>query len=411
MKILVLNAGSSSQKASLYELAGSPPSIPPPPLWEAEISWDEAGGLRELTARNASGGTLKAQRPAETAAAALAHLLGTLWSGATQAIARPSDVDVVGHRVVHGGRDYREPTLITPEVKAAIGRLALFAPLHNRADLEVIEAVEQLMGTVPQVAVFDTAFHSELPMAAAVYPGPYEWYERGIRRYGFHGINHQYAAGRAAAILGRELDSLRLITCHLGNGCSLAAIHRGRSIDTTMGFTPLDGLMMGTRSGSVDPGILIHLLRQDGCSAERLNQALNRESGLLGISGVTSDMREILAAMENGNARARLAFDVYVHRLRSEIGSMLAALGGLDALVFTAGVGENAARVREAACEPFGFLGLELDREKNARSPADQDISSADSAARVLIVHAREDWAIARACWRLAAETRVLNLP
>ncbi len=409
MKILVLNVGSSSQKASFYELTDSLPSVPPHPLWEATISWDGSGGLRELTARNASGGVLKEQRLAETVAAAVAHLLDTLWSGPTQTITRPSEIDVVGHRVVHGGTEFHAATGVTPEVKAAIARLAPFAPLHNRADLEVIEAVEQIVGKVPQVAVFDTAFHQTLEPPAVVYPGPYEWYQRGIRRYGFHGISHQYVAGRAAAILGRELDSLRLITCHLGNGCSLAAIRCGHSVDTTMGFTPLDGLMMGTRAGSVDPGILIHLLQHEGYSADKLNEVLNLESGLLGVSGVSSDMREVLAAMENGSSRAKLAFEVYVHRLRSEIGAMLAALGGVDALVFTAGVGENAALVREAACEPFGFLGLRLDLEKNARSPADQDIATADSAVRVLIIHAREDWAIARECWRLATESASLT--
>ena len=404
MKILALNPGSSSLKISLYELGDSAPETPPPPLWEGQIDLGQidsraSSGPAEFRARNSRGAAPRERLVVDSPAEAVKRALSAIWSGPTQAIAGPSELTVVGQRVVHGGRDYRKPTLVTPEVKAAIARLAAFAPLHNRADLETIEATEQVIGAVPQVAVFDTAFHSTIEMPASVYPGPYEWYEQGIRRYGFHGISHRYCARRAAQILGRDLASLRLITCHLGNGCSLAAIRDGRSVDTTMGFTPLEGLMMGTRSGSVDPGILIHLLRQEGSSAEKLNQVLNRESGLYGVSGVSGNMREVLGAMAEGNRRARLAFEIYVHRLRAEIGAMLATLGGLDALVFAAGVGENAVLVRAAACESFAFLGLKLDREKNARSPADQEVSTADSAVRVLIVRTQEDWAIAQECW------------
>ena len=404
MKILVLNPGSSSLKICVYELGDATPETPPCPLWEGQIDLAKADSRAssvpaEFRARNSGGSALKERLVVDSRAEVIKYALGAIWSGPTQATAGPSELTIVGQRVVHGGRDYRKPTLVTPELKAAIARLAAFAPLHNLADLETIEATEQVIGKIPQVAVFDTAFHSTIEMPASVYPGPYEWYEQGIRRYGFHGISHQYCARRAAQILGRDLASLRLITCHLGNGCSLAAIREGRSVDTTMGFTPLEGLMMGTRSGSVDPGILIHLLRQRGCSAEKLDQVLNRESGLYGVSGVSGDMREVLAAMAEGNPRAKLAFEIYVHRLRAGIGAMLATLGGLDALVFAAGVGENAALVRAAACESFAFLGLKLDREKNARSPADQEVSTADSAVRVLIVRTQEDWAIAQECW------------
>jgi len=287
-------------------------------------------------------------------------------------------------------------------VKAAIGRLCELAPAHNPASLEGIVAIEQILGAVRQVAVFDTAFHAQMPEATAVYPGPYEWLEQGIRRYGFHGISHQYCAGRAAEILGRDLKDLRLITCHLGNGCSLAAVRAGCSIDTTMGFTPLEGLMMGSRSGSIDPGLLLHLLRQPNYSLDQLDHLLNQESGLRGISGLSSDLREVLAAMGRGDSRARLAFDVYVHSLRAHIGAMLASLGGVDALAFTAGVGEHAASVRAAACEAFAFLGMKLDSEKNARSPLYSDIATADSKVRVLVIHAEEDWAIASECWKLA---------
>jgi len=407
MKILVLNAGSSSQKSRLYKLASSLPELAPTPLWEADADWGERQGRTEIQIKTAHGAVLKEELQTDSRPQVIAHLLTTLWSGTTRVIAQPSDIDIVGHRVVHGGEEYSESTFITPEVKATIARLAIFAPAHNPANLEGIEAVERILPAVPQVAVFDTAFHRQLPLASVVYPGPYEWFEQGIHRYGFHGISHQYCAHRTAQILGKDLLSLRLITCHLGNGCSLAAVHQGHSIDTTMGFTPLEGLMMGSRSGTIDPGILIHLMRQKGANADQLDTTLNKVSGLKGVSGISSDMRQILNALAEGNARAQLAFDVYVHRLRSFIGAMLASLGGLDALVFAAGVGENSPAVRAAACEAFGFLGLKLDHEKNSQSPADMDIATADSAIRVLIVHTQEDWQIAKECWRLAQATPV----
>jgi acetate kinase len=268
-------------------------------------------------------------------------------------------------------------------------------------ELEGIRLIEEKFGSIPQVAVFDTAFHSTLPDAAFVYPGPYEWLSQGIRRFGFHGINHQYCAQRTAQLLGKDLSSLRLVTCHLGNGCSLAAIQHGKSIDTTMGFTPLDGLMMGTRSGSVDPGILTYLMRAQNLTGETLDDLLNKKSGLLGISGISGDMRQIVSAMNKGNDRAKLAFNIFVHRLQAGIGAMVAALGGLDALVFTAGIGENSAEVRQAACGHFGFLGLEVDTAKNASAKPDEDISTASSTVRVLIVRAEEDWSIARESWKL----------
>jgi acetate kinase len=240
-----------------------------------------------------------------------------------------------------------------------------------------------------------------MPQAAAVYPGPYEWFERGIHRYGFHGINHQYCAARAAQLLRRDVNSLKLVSCHLGNGCSLAAIRDGHSIDTTMGFTPLEGLMMGTRSGSIDPGILTYLMREGRLQAQEIDDVLNKESGLLGISGISGDMREVLVSMKQNHPRAKLAFDIYVHRLQAGIGAMVAVLGGVDGLIFTAGVGENSVEVREAACNKLGFLGLRLDEAANAQRSPDRDIATPDSAIRVLIIRAQEDWAIAKECWHL----------
>lgn len=405
MKILVLNAGSSSQKSCLYEVAAeSLPKCPPEPIWEGMIDWTHQAGVAEVRVKTATAEWQQAI-PFSDRVPVVEQMLATLWSGSTHVIADPKEIDSVGHRVVHGGRQYHESSRITSEVKATIAQLAELAPVHNPANLEGIEAAESILGdTIPQVAVFDTAFHAQMPDAAAIYPGAYEWIAKGIYRYGFHGTSHQYCAERSAELLGQDLNDLRLITCHLGNGASLAAIRNGRSIDTTMGFTPLDGLMMGTRSGSVDPSILIHLMRHDGYDAEKLNHLLNQASGLLGISGISNDLRQIMSAIEAGNDRAKLALDVYIHRLRSCIGAMLASLGGLDALIFTAGVGENSPFVRAAACEAFAFLGIKLDLEKNAARPRDQIISTPDSTIRVLVIHTQEDWAIARDCWKLSRQ-------
>ncbi len=402
MKILVLNAGSSSQKSCLYELNDVLPDRPLQPLWEAKIDWTHQQNVSELKVTTAKDAQFEEEFASESRTDAISRMLETLWQGKTQTINDLKEIDIVGHRVVHGGQDYQQSTLISPDVKKAIARLAVFAPVHNPVNLEGIEAIENILPNVPQIAVFDTAFHSQLPPAAFVYPGPYEWLENGIRRYGFHGISHQYCARRAAEILNRNgLADLRLISCHLGNGCSLAAIRGGVSVDTTMGFTPLEGLMMGSRSGSIDPGIIIHLLRRSDLTAEKLDNILNQNSGLKGISGVSGDMRQVVEAISQGNERAQLAMDIYIHRLRAGIGAMLASLGGLDALIFTAGVGENSAVVRSAACEAFGFMGLKLDGEKNQQLQGDADIAAADSAVRVLVIHTQEDWEIARECWKL----------
>jgi acetate kinase len=403
MKILVLNAGSSSQKSRLYELsdAGTLPDLAPTPLWQADADWTHHQGITELKISTSSGAVLEENLNTDVRSEVIMHMLKTLWSGKTQVITQASEIDIVGHRVVHGGREFEKSTLVSIEVKAAISRMAILAPVHNPANLEGIEVIERMLPAISQVAVFDTAFHRQMPLPAVVYPGPYEWFEQEIYRYGFHGISHQYSAQRTAQILGKDLESLRLITCHLGNGCSLAAVRHGHSVDTTMGFTPLEGLMMGSRSGSIDPGILLYLLQQKGYTVEQVDEILNHASGLKGISG-SGDMRQILREIKEGKPKAKLAFNMFVHRLRYYIGAMLATLGGMDALVFTGGIGENAAEVREAACESFAFLGLKLDPQKNAQSPADQVISAADSVIPVLIIHTQEDWAIAQECWKLA---------
>ncbi len=402
MKILVLNAGSSSQKSCLYDLThNSLPTHPPIPIWEAHLDWTKQPGMAELKIQTFQGATHQQTLNSTSRSQDTLRLLETLWSGETQVIQSPREIDVVGHRVVHGGQAYRQSVWIDDSVKAAIAELSVFAPVHNPANLEGIVAIENGIGAVRQVAVFDTAFHTHLPLAAAVYPIPYSFFEQGIRRYGFHGISHQYCRDRAAQLLGIDVKELRLITCHLGNGCSLAAIRDGQSVDTTMGFTPLEGLMMGSRSGSIDPGIVLQMIRQFGYTADQVDEVLNHKSGLLGVSGVSSDMRQALAAESEGNERAKLAIAIYVHRLRSAIGAMLPSLGSLQALVFTAGVGENSPRIRALVCEAFEFLGLKLDPLKNQITCVDQDISTADSTVKVFVIHTQEDWAIAQECWRL----------
>ena len=326
-------------------------------------------------------------------------MLQTLWSGCTQVITTASAIDAVGHRIVHGGTITSHALRIDAQVKATIASLIPLAPSHNPINLEGIELIEALLGPeIYQFAVFDTAFHSQMPDAAAIYPGPYDWVERGIRRYGFHGISHAYCSDRMSQLLGHK--NLKLITCHLGNGCSLAAIQNGISMDTTMGFTPLEGLMMGSRSGSIDPGILLYLLTEQGYDATTLDTLLNQQSGLKGLSGISHDMRQVKAAMKSGNLRAKLAWDVYIHRIRSGIGAMLMSLNGLDALVFTAGVGEHDSEVRSAVCHGLGFLGLTLDEAVNQADTGDRDIAEQDCPIRIWVLQTQEAWQIARSCWR-----------
>jgi len=407
MKILVLNSGSSSQKSCLYEIREALPEAPPAPLWEGKIEWN--GDEATLELKNAAGRSHKEKFKNSARLDATAHLLSAVTNGPVSVLADKKELGVVGHRIVNGGPEFRQPTVVTPEIKAAIQKAAIFAPLHNRVELEGIAMIEKAFEGIPQVAVFDTGFHRHMPDAATIYPGPYEWAEQGVRRYGFHGINHQYCAARAAQLIMRNLDDLRIVSCHLGNGCSLAAIRGGHSVDTTMGFTPLEGLMMGTRSGSIDQGILTFLMRERKINGSDLDELLNEKSGLLGISGISSDMRQVISAMKNGHARAKLAFEIFIHRLQTGIGAMAAAIGGIDALIFTAGIGENSLEVRAAACANLEFLGLELDTFKNQSAQADVDISKPRSRARVLVLKAQEDWAIAQACWQLLGSPQHVN--
>jgi acetate kinase len=380
VRVLLFNAGSSSLKATLVEAGGGRV------LAHASAGW--AGPVTRYVCTGPAGARVSEEVSwrghAEAVERALCDLVEEPGRSGAPLVA-------VGHRVVHGGA-FRASVRIAPEVRSRIAALAELAPLHNPPGLETLAAAEAELPDVPHVAVFDTAFHASLPPAARTYAVPEAWTrDWGIRRYGFHGLSHAYCTGRAAEMLNRPAAELRLVICHLGHGCSAAAVLHGRCIDTTMGFTPLDGLVMATRSGAVDPGILLHVQRQHGLSAKDVEEALNHQSGLRGVSGLSGDMREVLAAARAGNERARLAVDVYTYRVRQAVGALTASLGGIDALVFTAGVGENAAAVRAASCRGLECLGLELDPDANEQCRPDADVARPGSRVRVLVIAARED--------------------
>ena len=380
MRILALNAGSSSLKAAVYELdePGDDGASPPPGGWESE----------EVSAD----GNVEA-------------LVSSLQAGVHPLISPERPIDMVGHRIVHGGAELVRSEHLTTRVHDAIARVAEMAPMHNTPALAVIGAVTRLLGeAVPQVAVFDTAFHATLAPAASTYAGPFEWLAQGIRRYGFHGISHRYASQHAAKMLGRSERPLRVVTCHLGSGCSLAAVRDGQSVDTTMGFTPLDGVPMARRSGAVDPGILLHLLRRGDHTPESLDRLLNHDAGLAGLSGTNGDMRVVLSERDAGNERARLAFDVYVHHVRGAIAAMAASMHGIDALVFTGGVGEHSPQVRAAVCEALEFLGITIDPTLNADRVDDAIVSVGSSRVPVLVIRAQENWVVAQECFRVASD-------
>src|SRR6266404_2718897 len=375
-KILVCNAGSSSLKFSLFD------SEEELLLAEGGIDWTTKP--TRLVFHRTGQQEIREELKLEKHADAVVRILDDLQSGPSAALGSLEELEAVGHRVVHGGERYTSAVRITPEVKRAIEELAELAPLHNPASLDGITAVEQVLPNVPQVAAFDTAFHATLSGAARTYPVPQKWTrEWGLRRYGFHGLSHSYCADRAAQMIGRR--DLRLVIAHLGNGASVSAVRNGLCVDTSMGFTPLEGLMMGTRSGSVDPGVLIYLLRHKGLRVDALDKVLNYESGLLGISGISSDLRQILSELPH-NPDARLAVDVYVHRIVKTIGAMAATLGGIDALVFTAGVGEGSPEIRKRVCEKLKYLGVELARAANETCEPDADIAVPASTARILVI-------------------------
>ncbi|HEY8417903.1 MAG TPA: acetate kinase [Limnochordales bacterium] len=390
MKVFVLNCGSSSVKYKLYDIR---PGEPHTVLATGRV--ERVGTDSAILTHRQGGDTWQTTRPVSHHHEAIQlclSLIGRRGDGVD-----PAAVDAVGHRVVHGGELFREAVVVTPAVKEALRRLSDLAPLHNPHNLAGIEAAEALLPGVPQVAVFDTALHAHMPAHAYLYAIPYELYERyRIRRYGFHGISHQYVARRVAHLMNRPLEELRIISCHLGNGSSVAAIRGGVSIDTSMGFTPLEGLMMGTRSGDIDPGALIYLMAHEDLSLAELNALLNRQSGLKGIAGFSSDMRDIEAAIAGGDERARLAFDMYEYRVRKYVGAYAAAMNGVDAIAFTAGIGEHSPRLRQQLCAHLGYLGVRIDEARNAAATGETEISAPGAPVRVYVIPTDEELVIAQ---------------
>ncbi|WP_059359359.1 acetate/propionate family kinase [Parachlamydia acanthamoebae] len=391
MYILVLNVGSSSIKAALFKKGDGRLDT----LWNATLARRKENiFVRKMTQKGISHEELI---EISSLYEGLKPLLESLWLGETPLLHSPTEIARVGHRIVHGGEKLLKPTVITEEVKNEIKSLCSIAPLHNPPGLQGIETAQKLFPDSMHIAVFDTSFHQTMSEEVYTYPGPYEWREQGIRRYGFHGISYEYCTAKAIEML-HQYPTEKMICCHLGNGCSAAAIYQGRSLTTSMGFTPLEGLMMGSRTGSIDPAILLYLLRDNKTSVDSLNHLLNYGSGLKGISGESGDMQWIIQQMEAGNPRAKLAFEMFIYHLKFYIGAFAAALGGLDVLIFTAGIGENAALVREETCKGLSFLGIHLDQYANRNCIPNQDVADAHSPTRILVIHTQEEFAIAQAC-------------
>ncbi len=393
MSILVINAGSSSLKFGLFDAEANQP------LASGMVDWGGSQERANLTVDAGGSVPIRKQVNVSDHHAAVGQALEALQEGEKQS---PEGITVVGHRIVHGGSRFREGVCIDAAVQAGIAALAELAPLHNPPALAGIEASAAALPGIPQVAVFDTAFFSRLAPSDYIYPLPYAWYaDWGVRRYGFHGISHAYCAARAAEMLGRPAADLRLVICHLGNGCSASAVRTGAAVTTTMGFTPLERLMMGSRSGSIDPSILLYVQRRHGLTVDQLDQALNHESGLRGVSGISSDYRLVAEAARQGHDRACLALRMYADRVRAAVGALAVTLGGIEALVFTAGVGEHAADLRASVCAGLECLGLRLDPSRNQTCEPDGDIAADDSCGRILVLHTREEMMIAREARRL----------
>lgn len=390
MKVLVINCGSSSIKYQLNDMT------------------DETVLAKGLVERIGMEGSVLTHQPAGKDKVVLNaditnHSIGikmvleALVDANHGVIKSLKEVSAVGHRVVHGGEKFADSVLITEEVMKQLEICAEMAPLHNPPNILGINACSELMPNVPQVGVFDTAFHQTMPQHAYLYGLPYEAYEKhGLRRYGFHGISHKYVSQRVAEILGKQMSALRIITCHLGNGASVAAVKFGKCIDTSMGFTPLEGLVMGTRSGAIDPAIVPFLMKKENMTADEVNTYLNKESGVLGISGVSSDFRDIEGAAQEGNERSQLALDIFAYKVRKYIGAYTAIMGGVDVIVFTAGLGENSVSMRDHICNGLEFLGTRIDAQKNNVRGKEQEISADGSKVKIFVIPTNEELMIAR---------------
>ncbi len=390
MKILVINAGSSSLKYQLIDMANE--NVLAKGL--VERIGLEGSRIKQTTADDKVFDITTEMKDHE---AAVEMVKKALMDEELGVISSLEEITAVGHRVVHGGEQFSSSVVINEEVKEAIKECAKLAPLHNPPNLKAIEVCEEAMPGVPMVAVFDTAFHQGMPSYAYLYALPYELYEKNrIRKYGFHGTSHKYVAYRAAEIVGKPIEELKIISCHLGNGASLAAIDKGVSIDTSMGFTPLMGVVMGTRSGMIDPAIVTYLVENENMSVAQINNMMNKESGMLGISGVSSDFRDVAEAAKEGNARAQLALDMFAYSIKKYIGLYTAVLGGVDVIVFTAGVGENSGFVRGKILENMEYLGVAIDSEKNMAARSEANVSAEGAKVQTLVVPTNEELMIAR---------------
>ncbi len=390
MKVLVINCGSSSLKYQLIDMQNEE---------LLAIGLAERIGIADsfLTHETIGKEEVVIREDLKDHKITLEFVMNALTNPEYGVIKSMDEIAATGHRVVHGGEEFTSSVLITDKVISEVERCSNLAPLHNPPNLMGIYACKELLPDVPMVAVFDTAFHQSMPPEAYIYALPYEWYEKhGVRRYGFHGTSHMYVAYRAAEILEKPIEDLKIITCHIGNGASITAVDGGKSVDTSMGLTPLEGLMMGTRCGDIDPAIVPFIGQKEDLSHQELDNLMNKKSGLLGVSGLSNDLRDIIKAAEEGNYRAKLALDIYNRRVKRYIAVYAAMMGGLDAIVFTAGVGENAIDVRKESCSGLEFLGIKIDDEKNKIRGKEAIISSDDSKVKVMVVPTNEELAIAR---------------
>ncbi len=398
MKILVINAGSSSLKYQLIDMDSK--AVMAKGLCE-RIGIDGSRLKHTPDGRE----TVIIESPMPTHADAITLVINALVDPGHGVISSMDEIGAVGHRVVHGGEKFSESVLIDESVKDGIRECIDLAPLHNPANLIGIEACEKVMPGVPQVAVFDTAFHQTMPPKAYLYGLPYKYYQKyKVRRYGFHGTSHKYVSQRAAQMLGKPLSELKIITCHLGNGSSVAAIDHGKVVDTSMGLTPLAGVIMGTRCGDIDPAIVTYIMEKEGLDPKGMDAVMNKQSGVLGISGVSSDFRDLFTAASNGDERSKIALDMFAYTVKKFVGAYAAAMDGADAIVFTAGVGENNADIRNAVTSTLGYMGVKIDQELNKQRGKDLDISAPDATVRTLVIPTDEEMMIALDTQRLAGK-------
>lgn len=396
MKVLVLNSGSSSIK---YQFIDTDTKVA-----LAKGLVDRIGMAGAVLAHQRyDGNNIKIAGEILDHQIAVEYVLGVMLSKNHGVIDDKKDIDAVGHRVVHGGETFSGSVFVTDEVVKVLQDNIELAPLHNPPNIKGIQACQRILPDTPQCGTFDTAFHSQMPPKSYLYGIPYELYKKHkIRRYGFHGTSHLYVSNRAAELLGKDIKDLKIITAHLGNGCSIAAVKNGKSIDTSMGFTPLEGLLMGTRSGDLDPSLILYIMGKEGLTIGEANTLLNKHSGLIGISGESSDMREILSAVKDNQQRAKWAFEIFTYRIKKYIGAYAAAMGGVDAVVFTGGIGENAKEVREEVCKEMEFMGIELDELKNQN--AEEIISKDNSKVKVMRIPTNEELVIALDTAKIVSE-------